>query len=356
MTSRRVFLCGAAGACVGAAVPALAQQENITITLGASHPKTFLPVGVMADAWKKRVDELLRGAGDRYRITWKESLAGTLYKFRETRTALRDGLVDIGWVGTLWESSAMPLSNVAYYTPFATDSMAIQMATMNMLTRTNKALEKEWTSNGMVFLGASAGDTYHLFTKFPVRGLQDLPGRKVSSPGASGNWLKGTGLTAIDSAITNFYTDIQTGITDGAFSFYTGAYPTRIHEVAPHVTEVNAGAVVFGGLAANARFFARLPQDVQAALAKAGDYYSVELARTTAETAQRAKEAMISSGAKVVVLPASDRAEWVRRLPNLSGEWSAALEGKGLPARQLMRQYMDMLRQLGATPARNWTA
>ena len=27
----------------------------------------------------------------------------------------------MGWVGTLWELSKMPLQNVTYYVPFATD-------------------------------------------------------------------------------------------------------------------------------------------------------------------------------------------------------------------------------------------
>jgi len=39
---------------------------------------------------------------------------------------------------------------------------------------------------------------------------------------------------------------VQTGVTEGAVSFYTGILPIRLHEVAPHVAEVDIGAQLFG--------------------------------------------------------------------------------------------------------------
>ncbi len=38
-----------------------------------------------------------------------------------TLEAVEIGLTDMGWVGTLWELSKLPLQNVTYYVPFSTD-------------------------------------------------------------------------------------------------------------------------------------------------------------------------------------------------------------------------------------------
>ena len=54
-------------------------------------------------------------------IRWTEAYGGSLYEYGERSEAVEIGLADIGWVGTLWELSKMPLQNVTYYAPFASN-------------------------------------------------------------------------------------------------------------------------------------------------------------------------------------------------------------------------------------------
>ena len=54
-------------------------------------------------------------------MRWTEAYGGSLYKYENTLEAVEIGLTDMGWVGTLWELSKMPLQNVTYYVPFTTD-------------------------------------------------------------------------------------------------------------------------------------------------------------------------------------------------------------------------------------------
>lgn len=328
--------------------------ETIRLSVGASHPETFLPVGVMVDTWMPRVNELLAEHGGEYEIDWSVSVGGSLYGIRETRSAVADGFVDVGWVGTLWESSAMPLSSVAYFTWFAASDPMITHAAFNQLVETSPELQNEWTQQGLVFLGASGGDSYHLFTKTPVRTISDVTGLKISTPGVAANGLRGSGAVAVDSAITNFYTDVQTGLTDGAFSFYTGIYPTRLYEVAKYVVEIDAGSIIFGGLAMNKARFDGLPEPVRQAIETAGREYSVELAERTASASEAYKQRMIESGVEIVEPDEEFRSAWVNNMPDMATDWIAAQEAKGLAGRAVLDAYMSILRDLGATPARNW--
>jgi TRAP-type transport system periplasmic protein len=59
---------------------------------------------------------------------------------------------------------------------------------------------------------------------------------KISAPGVLGNWLRGTGANAVDGALTTFYTDIQTGVSDGVLSLALGVLPAKLYEVAPYIT------------------------------------------------------------------------------------------------------------------------
>ncbi len=112
-------------------------------------------------------------------------------------------------------------------------------------------MRESWNKLNMVPLSSFITDTYHLWTNFPIRSLDDLRNKKINAPGTSANWLTGTGATPVDGALTTYYTDIQTGVSEGAISFYVGILPTRVYEVAKYITEVDIGAMYVGGIGVN---------------------------------------------------------------------------------------------------------
>ena len=91
----------------------------------------------------------------------------------------------------------------------------------------------------------------------------DLSGKKISAPGALGLWLKGSGAVPVDGSLTSYYTDIQTGVSEGTISIATGILPSKVYEVAPYVTTVDIGALYNGGMAINKDTFNGMPPEVQ---------------------------------------------------------------------------------------------
>ncbi|WP_323772006.1 hypothetical protein [Antarctobacter sp.] len=96
-------------------------QQSITVNIGSSHPEANIWVYAMKNTFQPEVNRILAENGGEYSVNWVESYAGTLYKFTDTREAVMDGIVDVGMVGTVWEGANMPLQNVTYFTPFATE-------------------------------------------------------------------------------------------------------------------------------------------------------------------------------------------------------------------------------------------
>ena len=353
LITRRLLL-GTAAAAPLAAPGIVAAQTQINITIAASHPTTIAWIWAMQQALMPMVNQQLENT--RFRIRWREAFGGTLYRFTETRNAVKDGITDVGFVGTLWEGSAMPLQNVTDFTPFATDNLPLQVAVMEKMTNEMPEMQRAWTENNMVYLGSCGTETYDLWTTFPIRTLDDLRNRKISAPGVSASWLAGTGAVAVNGALTTYYTDIQTGVSEGALSFASGIFPVRVHEVAKYITRVNVGCMYVGGIGMNRQTFNRLDPVVQAAFRAGGRAYTEALTKRVVETSSANMQEMVQKGAVMSEFPAAERARWVAGLPDIAGDWARTNEGRNQPARKVLDAYMTGLRAGGATPARNWAA
>src|SRR5450759_1032912 len=138
------------------------------------------------------------------------------------------------------------------------------------MTAENPKMQEGWTKNNMVYLASSVTDPYDIYSNFPIKSLDDLKNRKINAPGTSANWLRGTGAVPVDGALTTYYTNIQTGVTEGALSFAVGILPTRVYEVAKYITRVNIGSMYVGGIAMNKSVFDKQPREVQEAVRAAG--------------------------------------------------------------------------------------
>jgi TRAP-type transport system periplasmic protein len=360
-TLRRTTLALALIAAAGlSALPTAAlAQKTFKLTIASSHPATLPWVGLMSTLFVPEVNKRVAALGKGYSIEWREAYGGQLYKMNATLTSVEQGVTDIGWVFHSLEAAKMPLSQFTTITPFTTDDVRVILAIANEMNEKVPALKAEWDKNNVVFLGASGVDTYHLFTKNPVRSYDDLKGRKLSAPGSIGLWLRGSGAVPVDGSLTSYYTDIQSGVSEGTISISTGILPNKIYEVAPYITTVNIGAVYNGGMGMNKDSYNALPPEVQKIFKEVGLMYSKALGETLMQRYEGALKKMVEVGASqstpvvVTPLPPAEREKWVRTMPNLAADWVKSNAGKG-PARDVVKTYMDALREKGVKPARDW--
>ena len=77
------------------------------------------------------------------------------------------------------------------------------------------ALRDSWAAQNMVPLSSLITDSYDIYANFPVTHLDSLKNKRINAPGTSANWLRETGATPVDGALTTYYTNIQTGVTAG---------------------------------------------------------------------------------------------------------------------------------------------
>jgi len=329
-------------------------QQVIKLTAAAGHPPVFLWVKMADEVLIPEVDKRL-AAGGKYKIEWTKAWGGTLLKLGSESKGVADGVADLAIISTIFEAPKFPLQNISYYTPFGSDDIALVSKSVTDLQKSVPAMGEAWTKNGLVYLGGMALDSYHVWSKFPITKLEDLQGKKLSAPGPSANWVRGTGAVAVAGTLNSYYEDIKSGVSDGALVFTTGAWSAKLHEVAPYVTKVNFGAQFAGGVAINKSRFDKLPPEVQKAFVDAGDAWQTAYAKAQSAAVSTLMQKMAEAGAKVSELSDAERKRWADSLGPVARTWAADAQGKGLPANEVLSAYTSSLLKAGAKLPRDWS-
>ena len=216
-------------------------------------------------------------------------------------------------------------------------------ANIERLKRETTALEERNAARGVQPPGGASDDATKL-----VGSLQSQYDAKKQQYDAAANSM------APPSNLGQMYSQLQTGIADGVILIATGAWPLKIHEVAPFITEVDTGPLTFGGSAMNTASFTKMPPDVQKVLRTLGREYSDENARLIGVRLDVAMKGMVAGGAKVAKMPEADRKKWAMSIAPLGKLWVENLEKRGIQAKPILAEFMDTVRQRGGKPLRDW--
>lgn len=328
--------------------------ETIRMTVGSSHPTVVAWVGQMKSQIVDKINTRLEESGSDTRIEWTEAYGGVLFGFSDTLEAVSEGVVDMGWVGALFEPAKMPLQNVAYALPFSTPEPLDALEIMDELSSQEGIFKKEWTDNNLVYLGTMATDGYQIYSKTPIRTPADLKGLKVLSSASVGPWIEGYGATFISAGIPVTYNQLETGVGDAVFLITSGAAAIKLHEVAPYVTILDMGPAPGGGVAVNKDTWDSLPEDVQEIFKELGKNYTTELGKDVAKRREKALADMEAAGVTLIRPTEDEMKLWVDALPDIAGTWAASQEARGVPAKAAIAAFMGKLREKGVTPMREW--
>jgi len=331
-----------------------AQAKTYKMTAAAGHPPIFLWVTLTRDFFIPEVDRRLAEAGGKDSVVWNQAYGGTVAKIGGVLEAVEEGIVDLGFVGTIFEAPKMPLHNVSYMTPFGSGDIFKVVDTMAELQKKIPAVANEWTKYNQVYLGGVGLDTYGILTNFPVNTVDDINGHKIAAPGPSANWIKGTGAVAVAANLNTYYNGIKTGVFEGTLTFMTAGAAIKVHEVAPYICMVDFGAQFAGGLSVNKDVFDSFPEYMQKIFLDVGAQYADKLAQAQADRAAGAMKAMEEAGAKVIYLSDAERKRWAEKLPNVPMNWADSMEQKGMPGKAVLKGYLDGLRQRGTVLVRDW--
>jgi len=166
---------------------------------------------------------------------------------------------------------------------------------------------------GFISFGFTNGGFAFLMSNEPVRGLDDLKGKRVWVPEgdrisyAAMDALK---LSPVTLPITDVMTGLQTGLIDIVAFPPTGTLALQWHTKVKYVTEM---PILFsmGLMAIDAKAFGRLSDGDQAIVQEVMSAIYAEFSRREPEENRNAKQALINSGVQSVI-PAEGEVERIR--------------------------------------------
>jgi TRAP-type transport system periplasmic protein len=328
--------------------------DNFKITMVSGHG-THLPyIRAITQFYIPEVNKQLAALPQKHTITWQEAYGGTIVKLGGELQAVREGVAEMAHVYTIFEPANLPLLQVTHVTPFSVHSVPVLSQIMVDMNGEMKELKDQWARQNQVFLGAVVADSIQLFTKKPFTRIDELKGLKVGASGSLSLWANGIGMVPVQGDFSTHYNNIKTGVYDSLLAFVTGTYPIKIHEAAPYMTKIDAGATSIGALTINKTTFESMPPAVQKVLRDAGVEYSKRLGDTLTGLSTDFEGRMVKEGATIATLSPQERAKWAASMPNIAQEWVKRNEERKLAAGTVLKTYLAKVRAAGQSPLRDW--
>jgi len=328
--------------------------ESIRLIAVDSDSSSSLWVRVFLEHFIPEVDRRL-AVTDNYEIEWNPAFGGTIAKPRGVLTSLQYDLADIGIVTTPYHPDKLPFYSLPYITPFVSNDIGLIARTITELTYKYTRVQDEWEDYGIHYL-TSAGsiDTYNIVLSDAVDSIEDLRGQKIGGVGLNLLFLEGSGAVGVGSTLAEWYNNLATGLMSGTIVWPEAVAAYKLYEVAPYMLDIQFGGAASKAIAINSRTWSRLPEEVQIVIQDVANDYRDELARETDRISAHARKVIAEQGG--VIIPVSDeqRRIWAANLPDLAGDWLKVMEEHGLPGREILADYMQIMRDNNQPIMRDW--
>lgn len=351
--TRPITLAASLLASAAFALPATA-QETIDVTIVSGFSPSVAVVKLLQESFMPGVDARLAETGA-YEIAWREAFSGTLAKPAGELEAIQTGLADMGVIPTAFHADKLPVYQIGYVTPFTTTDLVLIHEVVDGLVEKYPAFDETWDALNQVSLSVSGiPDNYILCSARPIESMADIDGLKVAGAGPNLRWIEPAGATGVTGTLGNFYQLVETGVADAMMVWGEAVVSLKMYEVCGHYFNAELGGVNSYVINVNRQAWDSYPAPVQEAMVAAAQEFGVDLGTFAAELGTQARETVLENGGTVVEIDPEEREAWAETLPNLALEWAEALEARGVPAQQILADYMQAMREAEQPIARQW--
>ena len=329
-------------------------QETIRLTVVDGYPTQSLWIKEFIDYYIPEVEKRLASTSS-YKIRWNQAWGGQIVKTRNVLPGLQNRLGDIGIVTTVFHQDKVPIQAIAYVTPFVTTDPELVARTVDEIAEKFPQMKEAWDDYNQVYLtNMVVLDSYQVFSKEPIRGLEDFEGLKINGAGTNLRYLHGLGSAGVAGSLVTYFQNINTGVVDAAMVWPEAAISFKMQEVAPYMLQSDMGTVNSKALTVNKRVWEKLPEEVQKILTETAIDYRDHVAKLAVSKGEESLRIFQESGGTITTMSPEERQQWAMNMPNIAKDWAAGLDKKGLPGTKLVSAYMDKMRAAKQPIMRHW--
>lgn len=306
------------------------------------------PADPQSEEWiKPMLNEIEEKTDGRvtFKVYWSEALGG----MRDQYNLVKDGVADMTDFATFFVPGKFALADVANLPFAAQDPANLSQA---MLTLSEEGYfdsmwdEVEWLS------WHSTPPYRFLFREAKPTKYEELAGLKARAPGGLATECLGEiGMVPVTVSAADAYTAWQTGLVDvwvhpaGAVTKYKlYELPTRAFLNIAFYTTAN-GACIF-----NKDKFNSLSAEDQETMKEVVQEYSWVYLESGLDTEEEAISVMEETGIEVYSWPESELNKLKEASVPIYEKFVSDLEEKGLPGREMVNRFIEILEELGENP------
>jgi len=307
--------------------------ENLSININFStwHPHDSIEVQTV---WIPMLDALRERSGGRITYTLFDGEA--LGSGPEHYEIVADGRSDMGYATLTWTPGRFPLSDV----------LSLPAAIQDKKTATDignavrdRALRGEFPDVVVIELNPCINS--HLWTAEPIQSLEDVQDLRIRSPGGlQTRCIEAIGAEPIFMPLDSVREAMENGSIDGIVTCPPMVSSFGLSDVADHCTLVTFGCVG-EGLFMNRDAWERTPEDLRAIIEEVCENPYRTTGGMTKETYDEIVADLNESGVVFTSLPPEEEARWHAAFSNVTREWVAELEARGLPARETVEIFNE---------------
>ena len=328
-------------AAIGIATEPAGAQQKVTLRVADSLPIGHIIIDTATKPWIELVRKLSGGA-----IEVQYFPAEQLGKAKDFLQLTQSGLVDVGYVGPSYIADKMPLSAVAELPGAAASSCQVMNAYWKLAKDGGFLYEHEFKPNRIRPLFVNAMPPYQavLGASANVASLGGLAGKKLrASGGAQDLTLRKFGIVPVRMAPPEIYEALSRGTIDGTVLAFVSVESYKLTDIVKSATlGQNFGTVVTTYSISDARW-QRLPNEVQAALTKAGD----EIIRSSCTKFDRQEASaagrLEAAGVKLIRFDKADQARLDAASDEVAAEWAKTLDQRGKPGSAALQAFRAAL-------------
>jgi TRAP-type transport system periplasmic protein len=338
-----------------AAVSTAASGQTVKLIVAAPAPAIVTFVNVTKKKFIPEVNRRLAASGKGFKIKWIGAYAQAVAKAFETFEAVEENIAQVGLIVKNFEESKLPLEQYAAMVPFSGETVDDMPYIDANIRKKVPTMNDSYLKNGQVFLVSGVSPMYDLFTTFPVKSVDDIKGRKIGVSGVLGQFFRGTGAVVVSSAMVESYTSIRSGVYDGYPISIGLAFPFKTYEAAKNYTKMSFGVATGTAITVNTKTWKSFPRYVQKIFRDVAVNWPLwQVAQDKAKIAKFTR-IMKKKGVKFGAMSRKERLRWANSMPNISKEWAARQDKKGLPGSKVLAAYFGELNRVNAKMLRDWS-
>lgn len=337
-------------------VPAVAEEASATetFTVVSGLPPGHPAVTIFREHFRALVEAQVESEHLGITVKWRPAYDGTIARRGEVLEAIADGIGDIGIIAVDYETRRLPLQGISFHLPFVTTECIFAADAYHSLHKNSVDMNKPWRDAGQIYLANMTTDGYGLFTTNTIKSVEELRGMTVAVADRIEPWLSGLDALPHRMPLGQLAGALDDETVNAAILPITELAGLNLGTQLDNLLLTEFGPQTAYVISIREQRFAALPEGLREALLAASDLFVPVGAQAFCDVGASLLAETKQAGLRTQPFFRSRREQWVTALPPLGQMWARDRESDGYAGGEILKSYMDYLRDAGAKPKRNW--